>query len=335
MNDVVKQNVARKRSSKRQHRRSRKHSAYFILVLLLVAGIGLALSMTLLFNVTDIVINDETQTEQSKVIEYSGIHAGDNLVRLDTNIAEQRILASIPYAEMVTVQKKFPSTVVITIVKAIPVANISQSYGYLLVSGSNRVLEELKGAPREGLLIVTGYNPVQGTIGMQLKSEDEKRDNVLKTLTTAVADSHNEMIRCIDMTDQSNVLVQFGQNVVFHMGTSTDAAYKLKLAAATIEKINTHKKYRLTMIGNNQISVIPDENGMIMDFTDTAVTTAPAETTVPSTDTTTEPNPFARTETTTTETVPQFSTEYALPTAAPATTETFGSTTLTTVTLNT
>ena len=44
------------------------------------------------------------------------------------------------------------------------------------------------------------------------------------------------------------------------MGSSSDADYKLRLAAKTIEQLNPEKKYRLTMIGNNQISVIADDS---------------------------------------------------------------------------
>ena len=256
MQDVVKENVRRHQSSKRQRRRKRRHRAYFALVILLVFGIGLALSMTLFFNVTDIVVNNETDASDEEVVTLSGIRYKDNLVRLDAKTAAQRITAGIAYAENVRVEKKYPSTIEITVEKAKPVANISQSYGYLLVSGSNRVLEELKGDPRPDLIVITGYNPAQGTIGMYLQSEDEKRDNVLKTLTAAVEECNNRDIKSIDMTDQSDIIVQFGTNVEFRMGTSVDAVYKLRLAAKTIERLNPDKRYRLRMIGNNQISVI-------------------------------------------------------------------------------
>lgn len=258
MQDVVKTSVQRQRSSKRKRRRTRRHTAYILLVAVLVVGIAAALSMTLFFNVTDIVVINETDTPDDRIIELSGIRLKDNLVRLDTAIAAETVRANVVYAEKVTVTKQFPSTVQIYVEKAVPVANISQSYGYLLVSASNRVLEELRDAPREGLLIVTGYNPMEGSIGMVLRSEDEKRDNILKTLTAAVAECGNEMIGTIDMADQSDIIAYFGENIVFHMGSSSDAVYKLRFAAETIGKLNPAKKYRLTMIGNNQISVMPE-----------------------------------------------------------------------------
>lgn len=259
MQDVVKTSVSRRQNSKRRRRRTRRHTTYIALVAVLVLGIGAALSMTLFFNVAEIVVYNETDTPDEQIIELSSIRKGDNLVRLDTAIAAETVRQNVVYAEKVRIERVFPNTVEIYVEKAVPVANISQSYGYLLVSASNRVLEELKEAPREGLIIISGYNPAEGSIGMVLRSEDEKRDNVLKTLTAAVSECSDDQIWSIDMADQSDIIVYFGEDVVFHMGSSSDAVYKLRLAAKTIEQLKSGKKYRLTMIGNNQISVVSED----------------------------------------------------------------------------
>ena len=335
MRDVVKQNVSRHRTGARGRRRERSHKAYIILVLILVLFIGVALSMTLFFNVTNIVVYNETDTPDETVAELSGIKYQDNLMRLDKALAAERIRQSIPYAEHVTVEKQLPSTVVIRVEKAVPVANISQSYGYLLVSASNRVLEELKGEPRAGLLIVTGYNPVFKTVGMTLESEDEKRDNVLKTMTAAVTECNDERIISIDMTDQSNILVQFSDNVVFHMGSSVDAVYKLRLAAKTIEQINPEKKYSLTMVGTNQISVRPADSPPLRRETTTTTATTTGTTFLTTLSTSTSAT-SAGTSTQTAESTSTASaaaaTSSTTATTTKATSTTKSSTTLTTLT---
>ncbi len=262
MQDVVKQSVKRQRSSKRRRRRTRGHRAYILLVIVLVIGLAAALSMTLFFNIRDIVVINETDTPDEQIVALSQIKYHDNLVRLDTNIAAERVRANVVYAEKVTVTRQFPSTVEIKVERAVPVANITQSYGYLLVSSSNRVLEELKEDPYPGLLIISGYNPAEGSIGMVLRSEDEKRDNILKTLTAAVSECGDPRIWSLDMADQSDIMVYIGSNAVFHMGNSSDAVYKFRLALNVFEKLNNlnaNKNYKLTMIGNKQISVLPLE----------------------------------------------------------------------------
>ena len=282
MRDVVKTNVKRQQSSKRQHRRSRLQPVYFLLVVVLVIGIGAALSMTLFFNVTDIIVTNETNAADEEIVRLSGIHYQDNLMRLDTKAAERAITSAVVYAENVSVRKKFPSSVEIVVRKAQPVANISCSYGYLLVSSSGRILEMLDAdSPREGLLMVTGYNPAVSVPGEQIQSEDERLDTALKTMTTAVAAVGSSKIMQVDLRDQSDILVQIGSHVTFHMGSSTEAVYKLRLALKAEEEVNPSKKYRFMMVGNNQISVVPDEESR------PAVTTAPPEITETTTTTST------------------------------------------------
>ncbi|MBQ3939767.1 MAG: FtsQ-type POTRA domain-containing protein, partial [Oscillospiraceae bacterium] len=238
-------------------------------------------SMTLFFNVTDIVVDNETDAANEEIVRLSGIKYQDNLVRLDTRAAEKAITNAVVYAENVEVRKRFPSTVEITVKKAAPVANISCSYGYLLVSSSGRILEMLKDdSPREGLLLVTGYNPAVSAPGEQIQSEDQRLDTALRTMTAAVAACNSDRIVSVDLRDQSDILVQIGEHVTYHMGNSSDAVYKLKLALATEQKVNPQKKYRFTMVGNNQISVIPEEP-------EDETTAPPAETTAfPGTETT-------------------------------------------------
>ena len=287
MRDVVKHNVKRQQSSKRQHRRSRLNAVYFFLVLVLVVGIGAALSMTLFFNVTDIVVHNETDTPDMDIVEMSGIKYQDNLVRLDTYSVAKKIASQIVYAEKVSVKKKFPASVEITVEKAVPVANVETSYGYLLVSASNRILEELReGAPpREGLIIINGFNAAEGTVGMELTSEDERRNSVLQTLTAAVTESGSEHIVSVDMTDTSAIIVQFGERISFNMGSSSDAVYKLRLAERTISELNSSKRYRLTMVGNNQISVISEDTVRPPVTTAPPVSTETTETTTSATST--------------------------------------------------
>ncbi len=281
MRDVVKTNVKRQQSSKRQHRRSRLQPVYFLLVVVLVIGIGAALSMTLFFNVTDIIVTNETNAADEEIVRLSGIHYQDNLMRLDTKAAERAITSAVVYAENVSVRKKFPSSVEIVVRKAQPVANISCSYGYLLVSSSGRILEMLDAdSPREGLLMVTGYNPAVSVPGEQIQSEDERLDTALKTMTTAVAAVGSSKIMQVDLRDQSDILVQIGTHVTFHMGSSTEAVYKLRLALKAEEEVNPGKKYRFMMVGNNQISVVPDEESRpavttaLPEMTETTTTTS-------------------------------------------------------------
>lgn len=263
MRDVVKTNVKRQQSSKRKHRRTRHQAINILLVVLLVVGVGISLSMTFFFNVTRIEVNNATQYDDSRIVSLSGLKGGENLVRLDTTFSAKNIRDSLVYAEEVTVKKKFPSTVEINVTKSEPIANITYSFGYLLVSSSGKILETVE-KPQDGLLIIEGYDPATDTPGKQLESNVTEKNAVLNTLTKAVSANPDAGIYSLDMSDIYEIKVQFGDKVLFEMGNSNEAEYKLRFAAKTIGELNQDKNYHLKMVGNNQISEISDDSAQVV-----------------------------------------------------------------------
>ena len=259
MRDVVKTNVKRQQSSKRKHRRSRYQAGYVLLVLILVIGVGVSLSMTLFFNVTTVDIDNETSYDDMEIVNLSGIVSGENLVRLDAAKAERNIAEQLVYVETVQVKKKFPNHVQINVTKSVPIANIAYSFGYILVSGQGKILETVE-KPIEGLLIINGFDPASDLPGENLQSKDPTKDAALDNLTKAVAANPDANIYSLDMDDIYDIKVQFGDKIVFTMGNSGEATYKIKLAAKTIERLKAGKSYHMTMVGNNQISVISDDS---------------------------------------------------------------------------
>lgn len=279
MRDVIKINVKRQQSSKRRHRRTRHQAAYILLVVLLVAGVGLSLSMTLFFNVTTVSVRNETDYDDAEIVALSGIQSGENLMRLDTGAAEKKIADALVYAESVSVDRCFPNRVEITITKSVPIANVTYNFGYLLVSASGKILETVE-EPRPELLVIDGYDPATDVPGAYLASKAPERDAVLATMTHAVSTNPDVDIRSLDISDIYEITVQYGDRIVFEMGNSNDAEYKLRFAAKTAAELNSSKSYHMTMVGNNQISVISDDSAGIVHAPQPE-TTAETTTTTP------------------------------------------------------
>ena len=87
MKDVEKTNVERENSSKRMRRRKRKMNLYGLIVILLVLTVGITVSYTFLFNISEIRVSGESdQYTAEEIVSASGINKGDNLLRLNTSI---------------------------------------------------------------------------------------------------------------------------------------------------------------------------------------------------------------------------------------------------------
>lgn len=254
MQDVVKTNVRRKQNTKRTRRRRRNMSLYFLLVVVLVVGIGVALSMTLFFNINTVVVQGDSGYTDEQIVEVSGIHTGDNLVRLDTFAVRERLLTGLLNVEDASIHKAYPSSVEITLRPCVPSANIAYDGGTLLVSAKGKILDT-NAKVTDALLQIYGFEPATPTLGTYLKSIDETKDKIFTTICAEISAKGYEKIISVDMTDKYNIMVNFENRIYFYLGNSNEISYKLELATAAMSETNADKTYEMRMVGSNQISV--------------------------------------------------------------------------------
>jgi len=254
MRDVVKTNVKRDNSSKRVRRRNRHTKLYFFLVLIVVLGVGVLLSVTLLFNVKKINVKDDgVNYSKENIIKASGIDIGDNMVRLDADAAEKRILSSMVYVEEAEINKKYPDTLEITLKKCIPSANAEYEGGILLLSPKGKILENVPEAQKD-LMIVKGLDLTSFNQGEYITSEDQQKIQIYNDIVNALKNCENGNVVSIDMTDKYDIIINYDNRINFEAGNQNEIAYKIKLADTVLKDIKEDKKGTMVMIGANQIS---------------------------------------------------------------------------------
>lgn len=255
MKDVEKTNVQRENSSKRMRRRKRKMNLYGLIVILLVLTVGITISYTFLFNISEIrVAGESDQYTAEQIVSAAGIAKGDNLLRLNTRKSEQNILDNLLYIETADVDRDFPSSLEITVSKCVPAFNVSYELGTLLVSRQGKILAD-NGFITEGLPIFYGYEPSVTTPGKQIASADEQEEEAFLELIGRINSSEENVISSVDMSDKYEIIVNYSNGIIFKMGNWTDIEYKLNMAENVMndESIKGKTGY-ITMIGSNQCS---------------------------------------------------------------------------------
>ncbi len=260
MNDVEKTNIERKNSGKRMRRRKRNMNLYAFVVLAIVAAGVVSASLTFLFTVDNIVISGESETyTYMEIINASGINAGDNLIRLNTKEAENRILDNMLYVETADITKDFPSTVKINVTRCIPAFNVPYDSGVLLVSRKGKILSNNNYFVDE-YPIIYGYEPDVFEQGQNISSSNENKNEAFEAIVSRLnkdkdADESQAAIANIDMTDEFSIIVNYRSGMIFKMGNWNDVEYKLELASSVMNDPSVKgKKGYLTMIGSNQCS---------------------------------------------------------------------------------
>ncbi len=253
MRDVVKTNVKREQNHKRKRRRQRYSPFRIFLLFLIVAGIGVLLSVTLLFNITEINVNGDVDYKKIDVINVSGIGKGDNLVRLDSKEAENKILSSMIYIETVEINKQYPSSLIINVTKCTETAYVESNGEYLVISEKGKILDVID-EPSGNMMIIKGFEPVSENKGEFIKSADEHKNEIIYDFLKQNNEENVHAINIVDMTDRYEIEVNYENRINFDMGNSTEISYKLDLAESVLCELNDDKEGYMTMIGTNQIS---------------------------------------------------------------------------------
>lgn len=259
MKDVEKRNVERNNSRKRTRRRSRWNNLYGLAVVLIVLTVGITISYTFLFNLNEIRVSGESDMYSAEeIVNAAGIEKGDNLLRLDSEKSEKKILDKLLYVETAKVKRKFPSSVEIKVTRCIPAYNVfyNDGSGVLLVSKKGKILDNSSGSDvSNGLPVIYGYEPSVLTAGKLISTENDRKKEAFDELITCLGTKGDSDITAVDMTDEFSVVVTYKNGMIFRMGGCSDVEYKLNLAESVMqdESIRGKKGY-LTMIGTNQCS---------------------------------------------------------------------------------
>lgn len=255
MKDVEKTNVQRKNSSKRMRRRRRKMNVYGLIVILLVLTVGITVSYTFLFNISEIRVSGESdEYTAEQIVSASGITKGENLLRLNARKSEQNILDNLLYIETADVDRNFPSSLEITVSKCIPAFNVCYDMGTLLVSRQGKILAD-NGFLTEGLPVFYGYDPEVTTPGKVLTSKNEYKDEAFLEFISKMNSTEENIIASIDMSDEYGIQINYSNGIIFKMGNWTEIDYKLNMANEVMNDDNIKgKSGYITMIGSNQCS---------------------------------------------------------------------------------
>ena len=237
-------------------------SIFIVLAIILIA------CLVFFFNIETIQIEGVTLYGDEQIQIVGGVQSGQNLIRLDTDVVEERLKNNLVYIEDVKVQQKLPSTLVITCTEAEKAVDIEDNGSYYVVSSSGRVLEQ-SAKPTGRIPVIKGFELKSKTPGEELASKDSLKTDILSQLLAGIQDNHYKRITNIDMSDRSDIKILYDERIEIRLGSSVDIESKLTQIKAVIDR--QREDYEGTIIYNSiesGISAIPKEkNTPVIDDT--------------------------------------------------------------------
>lgn len=225
----------------------------YTLMVIAVLGVGVALSLTVLFKIETIEVAGDTRYSAEQIIAYSGITKGQNLFLCDSKTGKENIMQNLPYIEDVQVHRSIPSKIVIEVTEGTPAGTVEFSGRYIVISRLGKVLEETE-APVEGLPLIRGLELTSAEPSQQAAYNDEDTREILEDITNAVGEVGLDKINEIDLTKRTSPRLLYNGRIQIMLGQPLDLNLKLRFAVEILSKLEPDDR------GILDVSVVKDTN---------------------------------------------------------------------------
>ncbi len=236
-------------------------AAFFIVILSLI--------YKFFFVVRNIRVEGNGRYTAEEIIEASGVRYGANLYSFRASRAGERVTFGCPYIESVKIHRVVPNGVVMEVTEDVP-KYYSVIHGETkILSDGLRVLDTVSDGEElpQGMIKVMLPEVTYSVEGRLLVFKYERNDRVIHDILTAVGESPlSDRVNSVDVRSQFDIRIVCDGKYLLELGSSSDAALKLKTASYVLEDemFKNDDKAKIDLTHPEKTSVIVD-NSLVLD----------------------------------------------------------------------
>lgn len=174
-------------------------------------------------------LTDSRYYSAEEIIRISGVDTGDSLVLVSKSNVKDSIEKLLPYIGNVKVQRKYPSTLKLTVEETSAVYAFDAGGGYTLMNEKYKVLGVTDKLPSDSIKIV-GISVKTAETGTIAEFTDEAYKSRLDTVRNACSKAEINDVTKIDLSNIANVRVTVNGRFTFILGTLTQLEEKISMA---------------------------------------------------------------------------------------------------------
>lgn len=233
---------AEKRESKKRRRKKerirKRLFSIFLTVLLILCAIIIILK-TPLFYIEKLVIEGNEVVSDEDIIRASGLNLGKSILDRSSSYSERGIL-SLPYISEVSVEKKLPSTVKITVRELGASFALVLDGQTVLIDKNGKSIDKAEGDAEEGLPVINCGVSGDFALGNYVKLADEAAtENLMRCLKCVDYYGFSD-ITYIDISDEYNIVFVNNGELKIKVGTfgsEDELSYKMAYIKEVMEKL--------------------------------------------------------------------------------------------------
>lgn len=274
------ENTRKNKAPAKKRRRRKSLLLYKVMIAVVVIVLVSVLSVTVLFNIGSINVSGSEKYTSDEIAAVCGISVGDNLLRINTGAAEEKILGSLVYIDTVSVSRGFPNRLNISVTDAAPMADFRCGGEYRVISYKGKYLETLS-APKNHIT-VTGFDFADGfSVGSVLTDNEKGQLEALNVIISEMDGYNLNASAVIDVSDMMNVTIKYDGRIDMHLGAPSQVHEKMYAASVLVtSEIGSGDKVTMLLENPERVVTRPIYDSEIKDDGFIPETT-PAETTAP------------------------------------------------------
>ncbi len=237
MTDETKIRKIREKAQNKQ-KNTKKFFAVAFILCLAVFSVFVFLKLFVIKK-TEVIMPENTFLTADAVISKTGVKTGDNLLLASKKEIEKNLTSAYPYIKSVKVEKKFPSSLRISLELNSPAMRIEIGGKNFVLSSDGKVLfsleEDSEILSRTANLVTQGVTKcVQGEkIGFKDKDSLKIVTDIYQAFEKY---SLSDKLTYIDITDKYNIKLQLDERLDIVFGTFDNVEAKVEMLSLDYEK---------------------------------------------------------------------------------------------------
>lgn len=226
----------------RKKKKKRLSPHFFIFLLMIIASVFIALSLTIWFNVNTFSVSGNSIYSDEDIIAVMGVSKGDNLWRVPVSNIEKRIEQQLPFVASAKIIRKMPGTLSVKITGAKEYAFLKTEFGGVVVDENFKILKTATEKP-DGLLNIKGMDILSSNVGDKLGVVIEEKYKLYNEFVTKLENNGfgangNYKITTIDVNDDLNLKFVIDNRLCVIVGSLNNLDNKLIHLKSSMSKID-------------------------------------------------------------------------------------------------
>jgi len=258
-NQIKKENIKMTKKQAQMERKKKKIKKiikFITLLLIIIGGIIFAL-VSPVFNIKEINVINCEQISQDTIISLSQLQIGQNVFRYNREKVENEIKTN-PYINSVSIKRKFPNKIEITVEERQKNYNIEALNGYAYINNQGYILEISEQKIELPLIQGISTEIEQIVAGNRLKTDDlAKIEVVIQIMNICKSYEIDSKISTINISDKTNYIIYMEtEQKTIHLGDESNLSTKM-LYVPVILAENQGKKGDIYLNGDINDSFKP------------------------------------------------------------------------------